>query len=114
MMIVKADAASEAGLLQDGARVSDLLEFHDAMVRAGVVVSVEALLPAYRGVCVQYASDPPTIVDRPFLETEEHIAGFWLIHVNSMEEAIEWARRVPLVGGEVEVRQTACQLFPLP
>lgn len=113
MMIVTATEASMAALLDNPADLAALLEFHDAMLRAGVVASVEALLPARRGVHVHYASDRRAVVDSPFLASTPHIAGFWLIQVNSVEEAIEWARRVPLAEGEVEVRQTAFQLLPV-
>src|SRR5262249_35679367 len=112
MLIVKANEASDVGLRENSAKLVDLLQFHDAMVRAGVVLSVEALQPVCRGVRVGYSADRRTSVADPVLETP-HILGFWLIRVHSMMEAIEWAQRAPLVGGEIEVRQTAFQLFPL-
>lgn len=113
MMIVTAHTESEVDLIQGESELADLLEFHDSMVRAGVVLSVEALEPWFRGVRVRYAADRPTIIDRPINKQRQHVVGFWLIRVKSMKEAIEWATRVPLARGEVEVRQTAFQLFPV-
>jgi len=112
MMILSASEGSEFDLRQDGTLLADLVEFHDSMVRAGVVLAVEGLLPWRRGVRVRYSADQRAIVDGPFVEEKQHIVGFWLIHVSSLNDAIEWAKRIPLVRGEVEVRQTAFQLLP--
>ena len=113
MMIVKANEGSELDLLKDGAELANLLEFHDSMIRAGVVLSVESLQTSSRAVRVRYSGDRRIIADGPFPEEKQPVVGFWLIHVNSIGEAIEWAKRVPLVRGDVEIRQTAFQLFPL-
>ena len=75
------------------------------MLKAGVMLSGEGLQASSKGVRVHYSGDTRTVVDGPFAETKELIAGFWLIQVKSKAEAIEWARRVPFVEGEVELRQ---------
>jgi hypothetical protein len=113
MMIVKASQASEAGVLPDEVILAEMVKFHDSMLRAGVALSVEGLHASSTGVRVQYSGDRRTIIDGPFAEAKELIAGFWLIQVDSRKEAIEWARRAPLIEGEVELRQTAFQLLPV-
>jgi hypothetical protein len=112
MLILSASEGSEVDLPQDGIELADLVEFHDSMVRAGVLLSVEALQPRRRAVRVRYSADQQTIADGPCLEAKQHVVGFWLIRVSSLNEAIDWAKRIPLVRGEVEVRQTAFQLLP--
>lgn len=110
ILMVKAHEGLELELFQDVAQLAALLEFHESMVRAGRVLAVEALQPCRHSVRVRYA-DQRTIVETPFSADEPHVIGFWLIHVNSLNEAIQWATRVPLVSGEIEVRQIAFQLF---
>ncbi|HUO86010.1 MAG TPA: YciI family protein, partial [Thermoanaerobaculia bacterium] len=75
------------------------------LVKAGVLLAGEGLHPTSRGVRVRYSGRERTVVDGPFSETKELIAGFWLLQVKSLEEAVEWARRVPFEEGEVEIRQ---------
>ena len=105
MMIVKARNDSEAGVLPDEKALAEMGTFNESMLKAGVMLSGEGLQSSSKGVRVQYLGDKRTVVDGPFAETKELIAGFWLIQVKSKAEAIEWARRVPFVEGEVELRQ---------
>ena len=113
-MILSASEGSEVDLLQDGTQLADLVEFHDSMVRAGVVLTVEALQPWRRAVRVRYSAGQRPIVDGPSADGKQHVVGVWLIRVSSLNDAIEWAKRIPVVRGEVEVRQTVVQLLPLP
>jgi len=105
MMIVKASKESEAGILPDPKNLEEMGKFNDSMIKAGVMLAGDGLQASAKGARVRYSGDKRTIVDGPFAETKELIAGFWIIQVKSKEEAIEWARRVPFVDGEVEVRQ---------
>jgi hypothetical protein len=105
MLIVKADARSEAGILPTEQELADMGKFNDEMVKAGVLLAGEGLHPSSKGARVRFSGGNPTVIDGPFTEAKELIAGFWLIQAGSKEEAVEWARRVPFVDGEVEVRQ---------
>jgi hypothetical protein len=79
--------------------------FSDEMVKAGVLLQGEGLQASSKGAKVKFAGGKPTIVDGPFTEAKELVAGFWLIQAKSRQEAVEWARRAPFVDGEIEVRQ---------
>lgn len=112
-MILSASEESEGDLLQGGLQLAELVEFHDSMVSAGVVLAVEALQPWRLALRVRYSAGERTIVDGSLVAQQQHVVGFWLIRVSSMNEAIEWAKRIPVGSGEVEVRQTVLQLLPL-
>jgi hypothetical protein len=105
MMIVKADKDSEAGIMPDEKMLAEMATYNEEMVKAGVMLAGEGLQASSKGARVRFAGGKPTVIDGPFTETKELVAGFWLIQVKSKAEAIEWARRVPFVEGEVEVRQ---------
>jgi hypothetical protein len=105
MMIVKASKDSEAGVLPDEKALAEMATFNEEMVKAGVMLAGEGLQASSKGARVRFAGGRPTVVDGPFAETKELVAGFWLIQVKSKAEAIEWARRVPFVDGEIEIRQ---------
>jgi hypothetical protein len=105
MMIVKADKDSEAGVLPTEEMLSAMAKYNDEMVKAGVMLAGEGLQASSKGARVQFKGGRPRVIDGPFAETKELIAGFWLIQVKSKEEAVEWARRVPFDEGEVEIRQ---------
>jgi len=105
MMIVKASKDSEAGILPDEKILGEMAKYNEEMVKAGVMLAGEGLQASSKGARVRFANGKPTVIDGPFAETKELIAGFWLIQVKSREEAIQWARRVPFDEGEVEVRQ---------
>ena len=105
MMIVKANKDSEAGVLPDEKALAEMGKFNEQMVKAGVMLAGEGLQASSKGARIRYSGDKRTVIDGPFSETKELIAGFWLIQVKSRAEAIEWARRVPFDDGEVELRQ---------
>ena len=105
MMIVKASEESEAGVLPDEKGLADMAKFNEEMVKAGVMLAGEGLQSSSKGARVRYSGSKREVIDGPFAETKELVAGFWLIDVKSKEEAIEWAKRVPFEEGEVEIRQ---------
>jgi hypothetical protein len=108
MVIVKASKESEAGVLPDERILTEMGKFNDELVKAGVMLAGEGLKASSEGVRVQFSGPKRTVVDGPFAETKELIAGFWLWQVKSMEEAIEWARRCPNPhneDSEIEIRQ---------
>ncbi len=107
MVIVKASPESESGVLPDERILTEMGRFNEELARAGVLLAGEGLQPTSRGVRVRFAGDERTVVDGPFTETKELVAGFWLWQVRSLDEAIEWARRCPDPmpgGGELEIR----------
>ena len=105
MLIVKATDQSEKGILPTEQELADMGKFNEQMIKSGVMLAGEGLQASSKGARVTFKGGKPTIVDGPFAETKELVAGFWLIQAKSREEAVEWARRVPFVDGEVEVRQ---------
>ena len=105
MVIVKADKKSEAGVLPDKKLLEDMGKFNDELVKAGVMLAGEGLQPSSKGVRVRFSGGKKTVIDGPFAETKELVAGFWLWQVKSREEAIEWLKRAPFEDTEVEIRQ---------
>jgi hypothetical protein len=110
MMLIKATQDSEAGVLPSRELVAAMGDFNEEMAKAGVLLAGEGLHPSAKGARVQFSGGKRTVIDGPFAETKELIAGFWLIEVLSKEEAIEWAKRVPDPMGEgkeaeIEIRQ---------
>ena len=105
MLIVKASKESEAGVLPSAKELADMGKFNEQMVKSGVMLAGEGLQASSKGARVTFKGGKPTVVDGPFAETKELVAGFWLIQAKSKEEAVEWARRVPFVDGQIEVRQ---------
>jgi hypothetical protein len=104
MVIVKADAETEAGVLPSEEMLTAMTEFNEELVKAGVMLAGEGLHPSSRGKRVRFDGDKKTVIDGPFAETKELIAGFWLWEVRSMEEAVEWLKRAPFDQTEVEIR----------
>jgi len=107
MVIVKANKESEAGVMPSQKLLTDMGKFNEELVKAGVMLAGEGLHPSSKGKRVRFSGDKRTVVDGPFTETKELIAGFWLWQVRSMEEALEWAKRCPSPhegGGELEIR----------
>jgi hypothetical protein len=96
---------SEAGILPTEAQLAEMAKYNEQLVKAGVLLAGEGLQASSKGARVRFAGAKRTVIDGPFTETKELIAGFWLIQVKSKEEAIEWARRVPFEEGEIEVRR---------
>ncbi|MDR6443936.1 YciI family protein [Paraburkholderia sp. SIMBA_050] len=110
MILVKATAASEAGDMPDEALLAAMATYHEELARAGVLLDATGLQPSSKGWRVHYSGGKQTVIEGPFAETKELIAGYTLIQVRSREEAMEWARRFPApfgeqAEGEIEVRQ---------
>jgi hypothetical protein len=113
MVIVKANQQTEAGTLPDK-QVSEMMHsFNEQLAQAGIMLAGEGLQPSAKGKRVRFSGKRPVVVDGPFAETKELIAGFWLWQVSSMDEAVEWLKKAPFGGGaEIEVRPIyeACDL----
>ena len=107
MIIVKADQTTEAGVLPSEKNLTEMTKYNQELVNAGVLLAGEGLHPSSRGARVLFSGAKRTVVDGPFSESKELIAGFWLIQVKSLDEAIEWVKRVPNYDGEmqIEIRQ---------
>jgi hypothetical protein len=106
MVIVKADKASEAGVLPSAEILASMTKFNQELVNAGVMLAGEGLQPSSKGARVKFEGKKRTVTDGPFAEAKELIAGFWLWQVKSKEEALEWLKRAPFDGGtEIELRQ---------
>jgi len=95
MVMVKASSSSEAGAMPSQELLAAMGRYNEELVKAGVMLAGEGLHPSSKGVRVRFSGDKRTVIDGPFAETRELVAGFWLWQVRSMEEAIEWARRCP-------------------
>jgi len=106
MVIVKADKDSEAGKLPDKKMLTEMGNYNEELVKAGVMLAGEGLQPSSKGARVRFSGGKRTVIDGPFAETKELVAGFWLWQVKSKQEAIEWLKRAPFgEGAEVEIRQ---------
>ena len=105
MVIVKANKDSEAGVLPDQKILTEMGKFNEQLAKAGVMLAGEGLKESAKGKRVRFEGAKRTVIDGPFAETKELIAGFWLWQVKSMDEAVEWLKRAPFGGGtEVEIR----------
>ena len=107
MVMVKATASSEAEQMPDEALLSAMGRFNEELVKAGVMLAGEGLRPSRRGKRVRFSGEKRTVIDGPFTETKELVAGFWLWQVKSIEEAIEWVKRCPNPmpeDSEIEIR----------
>jgi hypothetical protein len=108
MVMIKANADSEAGVMPSQQLLAEMGKYNEELVRAGVMLAGEGLHPSSKGSRVRFSGSKRTVVDGPFPETKELVAGFWLIQVKSKEEAIEWVKRCPNPTGaesEIEIRQ---------
>jgi len=110
MMIVKANKDSEAGVMPGEELIAAMTKYNEELTKAGVLLDLAGLHPSSKGARIRFSGGKRTVIDGPFAETKELIAGYWLIQVKSKEEAIEWARRVPAphgegADGEIEIRQ---------
>lgn len=112
MMLVKANEDSEAGVMPSEALLGAMASFHEELVKAGVLLDLAGLTPSSKGKRVVFSGSPrPKVVDGPFTETKELVGGYWILQVKSMEEAVEWAKRLPFGPdtnpgglGEIEIR----------
>ena len=110
MVIVKANADSEAGVLPSTEMLNEMGKYNEELVKAGVMLAGEGLQASSKGARVKFSGTKRTVIDGPFAETKELIAGFWILQVKSKEEAIEWVKRCPNPHGEaddteIEIRQ---------
>jgi hypothetical protein len=107
MVIVKATQQTEAGVLPSEALLGEMGKFNEELVKAGVLLAAEGLQASSKGVRVQFSGGKSTVIDGPFTETKELIAGFWLWQVRSIDEAIEWIRRSPFRSSneQIEIRR---------
>jgi hypothetical protein len=110
MMIVKASKDSEAGIMPGEDLLAAMAKYNEELVKAGVLLDATGLQPSSKGARVRFSGGKRTVIDGPFAETKELIAGYWLIQAKSKEEAVEWAKRAPAPHGEgqeaeIEIRQ---------
>lgn len=106
IVFVKADEASEAGVMPSEQLIADMMKYNEELVKVGVMLAGEGLYPSSKGKRVKFSGGKISMIDGPFTEAKELIAGFWLWQVKSKDEAIEWLKRAPFDGGtEVEIRQ---------
>lgn len=108
MIMVKADKNTEAGVMPDEKLLTEMGTFNEELVKAGVMLAGEGLQPSSKGARVKFSGDKRTVIDGPFSETKELVAGYWLWEVKSKQEAIEWVKRCPNPTGaesEIEIRQ---------
>jgi hypothetical protein len=105
MILIKADKSSEAGQMPDERLLAEMGKFNEELVNAGIMLAGEGLHPSSKGARVKFSGSKRTVIDGPFAETKELVAGFWLWQVKSKEEAIEWVKRIPnpMPGTETEV-----------
>jgi hypothetical protein len=104
MVIVKADKDSEAGVMPDEKLLAEMGNYNEELVKAGIMLAGEGLHPTSKGARVRFSGDEKTVIDGPFAETKELVAGFWLWEAKSLDEAIEWVKRAPFENTEIEIR----------
>ncbi len=105
MVFVKENEQSEAGVLPDEKILTEMGKYNDELIKAGVMLAGDGLYPSSKGKRVRFSGDQKIVIDGPFAETKELIAGYWLWQVRSMDEAVEWLKRAPFGGGtEIEIR----------
>ncbi len=106
MVLVKENEQSEAGVLPDEKILTEMGKYNEELAKAGVMLAADGLHPSSKGKRVRFLGDQKIVIDGPFAETKELIAGYWIWQVRSMEEAVEWLKRAPFGGGvEIEIRQ---------
>jgi hypothetical protein len=106
MVIVKSDEDTENGVMPTEQQLAEMGAFNEELVKAGVMLAGEGLHPSSKGARVRFDKDGnSTVVDGPFAETKELVAGFWILEVSSREEVLQWVRKAPFRGEEIEVRQ---------
>jgi hypothetical protein len=105
MVFVKENEQSEAGVLPDEKILTEMGKYNDELIKAGVMLAGDGLYPSSKGKRVRFSGDQKTVIDGPFAETKELIAGYWIWQVRSIDEAVEWLKRAPFGGGtEIEIR----------
>ena len=104
MVLVKASPESEAGEMPSEEMLSEMTDFNEELVKAGVMLAGEGLHPSSKGARVAFSGGERKVIDGPFAETKELVAGYWVWQVKSLDEAVEWLKRAPFQEGEVEIR----------
>ena len=104
MVIVKANKDSEAGVMPDQTLLERMGKYNEELVKAGVMLAADGLYPSAKGARVRFDGSKRTVIDGPFSESKELVAGYWLWQVRSLDEAVEWLKQAPFEGGEVEIR----------
>jgi hypothetical protein len=111
MVLVKANKSSEAGVLPDEKLLAEMGKYNEELAKAGVLLAAEGLQPSSKGARVRFSGDKRTVIDGPFSETKELIAGFWIMQVKSKQEVIDWVKRcpnpMPGTESEIEIRQVS-------
>jgi hypothetical protein len=105
MVIVKANPESEAGVMPSAEMLNEMGRFNVELEKAGLMLAGEGLHPSSKGVRIRFEGNKKTVIDGPFAETKELVAGFWILQAKSKDEAIEWMKRAPFREGEIEIRQ---------
>ena len=106
MVLVKADKNSEAGVLPDEKMLTAMGNYNEELSKAGILLAGEGLHPTSKGKRIRFSGSKRTVIDGPFAETKELLAGFWILELDSMDQAIEWLKRAPFDGDtEIEIRQ---------
>jgi len=105
MLLMKGDEQAEAGVLPDDKIMLEMIKFNEAMAKAGVLVAAEGLHPTSRGASIRLAGGKRTTLDGPFAEAKEVIAGYWILRTKTRDDALDWAKRCPGAGGQLELRQ---------
>jgi hypothetical protein len=105
IVLVKASPESEAGEMPSEEELSEMTDFNEELVKAGVMLAGEGLHPSSKGVRVAFSGTERKVIDGPFAETKELVAGYWVWQVKSLDEAVEWLKRAPFQEGEVEIRR---------
>ena len=105
MMFIHNDERSEAGQLPDAKLVEDMMKYNEKLAKAGALIALDGLQPTSKGARIRFSAGKPTVTDGPFAESKEIIGGYWIIDVKSKQEAIEWAKQVPVADGTIDVRQ---------
>jgi hypothetical protein len=105
MVLVKADKNSEAGVMPDEKLLTEMTRFNEELAKAGMLLAGEGLHPSSKGARVRFSKGGTKVIDGPFAETKELVAGFWLWEAKSLEEAVQWVQRAPFEDTEVEIRQ---------
>ncbi len=105
LVVVKADKDSEAGVMPDEKILTEMTAFNEELVKAGIMLAGEGLHPTSKAKRIRFSgSKPAQVIDGPFTETKELIAGFWIWQVKSIDEAVQWLKRAPFKGGDVDIR----------
>jgi hypothetical protein len=106
MVLVKATKQSEAGVMPTGAQIEEMQKFNTELVNAGVLLDGQGLHPTSKAAKIKFGKHERTVIDGPFTESKELVAGFWLVQMRSLEDAVAWFRRAPMAeGDELEIRQ---------